>query len=135
MNLFTLFEGCNLFSLQEKDKIVRWTNLVDIFCGLTFYPFEHIAWARDKKLLQGKSDKLWDWGLYCWIGSLIACIIRDLWLLKKLHQQEKSKQISRSVALFEVFRSYTSLTWQQYKLLLFCVIYYIAVRLNQSKIV
>ena len=82
--------------LQERDNIVRWTNLVDIFCGLTFYPLEHIAWARDKKLLHGKSDKLWDWSLYCWIGSLIACIVRDVWLLRKLHQQEKSKQLSRS---------------------------------------
>ena len=82
--------------LQERDNIVRWTNLVDIFCGLTFYPLEHIAWARDKKLLHGKSDKLWDWSLYCWIGSLIACIVRDLWLLRKLHQQEKNKSLSRS---------------------------------------
>lgn len=89
-------EGCSLSFLQERDTIVRWSNLVDIFCGLTFYPLEHIAWARDKKLLHGKSDKLWDWSLYCWIGSLIACIVRDLWLLRKLHQQEKNKQLSRS---------------------------------------
>ena len=78
-----------LLSLQESDKIVRWTNLFDIFCGLTFYPLEHIAWARDKKILRGKSAKLWDLGLYCWIGSLTACILRDLWLLKKLQQQER----------------------------------------------
>ena len=74
--------------MQENDKIVRWTNLIDIFCGLTFYPIEHIAWARDKKLLHGKTASLWDLSLYCWIGSLIACIVRDLWLLRKLHQQE-----------------------------------------------
>lgn len=65
-----------------------WQGLIDIFCGLTFYPIEHIAWARDKKLLHGKSAKLWDLSLYCWIGSLIACIFRDLWLLKKLHDQQ-----------------------------------------------
>lgn len=82
--------------MQERDKVVRWTNLVDIFCGLTFYPLEHVAWARDKKLLGGKSDKLWDLSLYTWIGSLIACIIRDLWLLKKLCHIGKSKSISRT---------------------------------------
>ena len=83
-----------LIPLQERDKIICWTNLIDIFCGLTFYPLEHIAWARDKKLLPGKSAKLWDLGLYCWIGSLIACIIRDLWLLKKL-QHQISKSVSK----------------------------------------
>lgn len=76
---------------EERDKVVRWTNLVDIFCGLTFYPLEHVAWARDKKLLAGKSEKLWDLSLYTWIGSLIACIIRDLWLLRKLQHLQKSR--------------------------------------------
>ncbi|XP_073240697.1 peroxisomal membrane protein 11C-like [Porites lutea] len=81
---------------EESDKIVRWTNLFDIFCGLTFYPLEHIAWARDKKILRGKSAKLWDLGLYCWIGSLTACILRDLWLLKKLQQERKATSKSHS---------------------------------------
>ncbi|XP_068744726.1 peroxisomal membrane protein 11C-like [Montipora capricornis] len=76
---------------EERYKIVRWTNLVDILSGLTFYPIEHIAWAMDKKLLAGKSAKLWDFSLYCWIVSLVACIIRDLWLIKKIQQGEKNK--------------------------------------------
>ena len=86
-NVSTLFEVWCFSFCQERDKVVRWTNLVDIFCGLTFYPLEHVAWARDKKLLAGKSEKLWDLSLYTWIGSLIACIIRDLWLLRKLQHQ------------------------------------------------
>ena len=81
--------------LQESDKIVHWTNLIDILCGLTFYPIEHIAWARDKKLLHGKSARLWDLSLYCWIGSLIACIMRDLWLLRKLQQWKMKKPGSK----------------------------------------
>ncbi|XP_029190706.1 peroxisomal membrane protein 11C-like [Acropora muricata] len=81
---------------EEKDKIVRWTNLVDILSGLTFYPLEHIAWARDKKLLPGNSSKFWDASLYCWIVSLVACIIRDLWLLKKLQQRETKRPGSKT---------------------------------------
>ena len=64
---------------------------MDIISGLTFYPIEHIAWAMDKKLLAGKSAKLWDFSLYCWIVSLVACIIRDLCLIKKIQQEEKNK--------------------------------------------
>ena len=96
-NVSTLFEDWYFSFCQERDKVVRWTNLVDIFCGLTFYPLEHVAWARDKKLLAGKSEKLWDLSLYTWIGSLIACIIRDLWLLRKLQHLQKSRSVSSLV--------------------------------------
>ena len=96
-NVSTLFEDWCFSFWQERDKVVRWTNLVDIFCGLTFYPLEHVAWARDKKLLAGKSEKLWDLSLYTWIGSLIACIIRDLWLLRKLQHLQKSRSVSSLV--------------------------------------
>ena len=96
-NVSTLFEVWCFSFCQERDKVVRWTNLVDIFCGLTFYPLEHVAWARDKKLLAGKSEKLWDLSLYTWIGSLIACIIRDLWLLRKLQHLQKSRLVSSLV--------------------------------------
>ena len=96
-NVSTLFEVWCFSFCQERDKVVRWTNLVDIFCGLTFYPLEHVAWARDKKLLAGKSEKLWDLSLYTWIGSLIACIIRDLWLLRKLQHLQKSRSVSSLV--------------------------------------
>ena len=100
-NVSTLFEVWCFSFCQERDKVVRWTNLVDIFCGLTFYPLEHVAWARDKKLLAGKSEKLWDLSLYTWIGSLIACIIRDLWLLRKLQHLQKSRSVSSLVMAFK----------------------------------
>ncbi|XP_031556737.1 peroxisomal membrane protein 11C-like [Actinia tenebrosa] len=71
---------------KEEDLFLRLTTLIDNFLGQAYYPVEHIAWARDNKILQGKTNLLWAVGILLWLGSLCVSIIQSLWLLRRLRK-------------------------------------------------
>lgn len=41
-----------------------------------FFPVEHIAWAREIKVLKGNSSQFWHASLLLWGLSLVLSIIR-----------------------------------------------------------
>jgi peroxin-11C len=68
---------------------LRLTTLIDNFFGQAYYPVEHIAWARDQKLISGQSNNLWTLGILLWLGSLCVSVAQSLWLLRKLQKEEE----------------------------------------------
>lgn len=66
--------------------------------GQAYYIIEHIAWARDKKILTGSSKNLWTIGIFCWLTSLCVSVTQSLWHLRNLaNEMASSKDDSNAV--------------------------------------
>lgn len=84
---------------KGKDWIVRWLEVANIVVDQLFFPVEHLAWARDVKILRGSSSSLWHASLLLWATSLVLTILRSLRKISLLQQdssrlalEEKEKQ-------------------------------------------
>ncbi|KXJ14313.1 peroxisomal membrane protein 11C [Exaiptasia diaphana] len=86
----SMFLHCRRYGLgsKENDMFIQVTTLVSNFFMQSYYPIEHIAWARDHKILTGKSGKLWTLVIFLWLGYLLISIAQSLWLLKTLKNVE-----------------------------------------------
>lgn len=62
--------------LQREDWVVRCLDMASIVVDQLFFPMEHLAWARDVKLLHGRSSPFWHASLLLWAASLIFTILR-----------------------------------------------------------
>uniref|UniRef100_A0A0P4W5U7 Uncharacterized protein n=1 Tax=Scylla olivacea TaxID=85551 RepID=A0A0P4W5U7_SCYOL len=62
---------------KGKDWIVRWLEVANIVVDQLFFPVEHLAWARDVKILRGSSSSLWHASLLLWAASLVLTILRE----------------------------------------------------------
>ena len=56
--------------------MVRYLEVANIVVDQLFFPVEHLAWARDAKLLQGSSSPFWHASLLLWAASLVLTILR-----------------------------------------------------------
>ncbi|XP_045117757.1 peroxisomal membrane protein 11C-like isoform X2 [Portunus trituberculatus] len=105
--ILRLFDDLSMFQYskavlkqsKEKDWIVRWLEVANIVVDQLFFPVEHLAWARDVKILRGSSSSLWHASLLLWATSLVLTILRSLqkiFLLKqnnsRLQAEEKDRQ-------------------------------------------
>ncbi|KAG7165408.1 Peroxisomal membrane protein 11C-like [Homarus americanus] len=64
-------------STKGKDTFLRCLELTNIAVDQLYFPLEHIAWARDMKVLKGNSASLWHASLLLWGLSLVLTIVRD----------------------------------------------------------
>ncbi|KAK8401697.1 hypothetical protein O3P69_001074 [Scylla paramamosain] len=84
---------------KGKDWIVRWLEVANIVVDQLFFPVEHLAWARDVKILRGSSSSLWHASLLLWAASLVLTILRSLRKISLMQQnnvrlaaEEKERQ-------------------------------------------
>ncbi|KAK3886826.1 hypothetical protein Pcinc_009051 [Petrolisthes cinctipes] len=89
------------FYSKGKDQVVRCLDVMTTMADQLFFPMEHIAWARDIKVLKGNSSYFWHASLLLWGLSLVLSILRSLrviFLLKRKKEiasteEEKDEQI------------------------------------------
>lgn len=55
---------------------------------LLYYPFEHISWLRDNKILSGSSDATWRWSSQAWA----VWVILEIFLQKENYEKADSKK-------------------------------------------
>jgi len=79
-------------TLKENDRFIQLTTLISNFMGQAYYIVEHIAWARDKKIISGSSAKLWTVGIIFWLISLCISVAQSLWHLKNLKREFDSSE-------------------------------------------
>ncbi len=79
-------------------------QVVQNIADQSYYPLEHIAWARDVGILKGASDTLWGAGSILWVISLsmgILSAMRKLFLLREeeilLRKTEKPKELADQI--------------------------------------
>lgn len=71
---------------KGEDRVVRCLDLASIVVDQLFFPMEHLAWARDVKLLRGSSSPLWHASLLLWAASLVFTILRSLRKISLMQQ-------------------------------------------------
>ncbi|XP_042228437.1 peroxisomal membrane protein 11C-like [Homarus americanus] len=76
-------------STKGKDTFLRCLELTNIAVDQLYFPLEHIAWARDMKVLKGNSASLWHASLLLWGLSLVLTIVRSLRHIYSMKQQTK----------------------------------------------
>ncbi|KAG0725440.1 Peroxisomal membrane protein 11C [Chionoecetes opilio] len=62
---------------KEGDWLVRWLEVANTVVDQLFFPVEHLAWARDVKIVRGSSSPLWHASLLLWAASLVLTILRE----------------------------------------------------------
>ncbi|XP_076033609.1 peroxisomal membrane protein 11C-like isoform X2 [Oratosquilla oratoria] len=75
---------------DEPDKIMRCLGVINNLIDQAYFPVEHIAWARDVNVLEGKSSQVRNASLILWLLSLYISILRSLRYIRIL-QKEKHK--------------------------------------------
>ncbi|XP_005109680.1 peroxisomal membrane protein 11C [Aplysia californica] len=80
MFLFNLSKG---FGFKEKG-IMQILEVLSSLLNQAFYPSEHIAWLRQKKILDGLPTPMLLVGLFIWAVSLLVEIIKGLLKLRGL---------------------------------------------------
>ncbi|XP_056271402.1 peroxisomal membrane protein 11C-like isoform X1 [Pseudoliparis swirei] len=71
----------------EEDGAVRCVSLLANMADQLFYPCEHMAWAADARLIEGKSDRWWLLSTALWATSLLLGILRSLRVLLLLKKE------------------------------------------------
>lgn len=69
-----------------EDWMVRCLEVANIVVDQLFFPVEHLAWARDVKILRGSSSRFWHASLLLWAASLVLTISRSLRKISLLPQ-------------------------------------------------
>ncbi|XP_071514703.1 peroxisomal membrane protein 11C-like isoform X3 [Panulirus ornatus] len=62
---------------KGKDRILKYLEVVNTLVDQLYFPVEHIAWARDIKVLRGSSKTLWNVSVLLWGLSLVLTILRE----------------------------------------------------------
>lgn len=62
---------------KGKDRILRYLEVVNTLVDQLYFPVEHIAWARDIKVLRGSSKTFWNVSVLLWGLSLVLTILRE----------------------------------------------------------
>ncbi|TRY97479.1 hypothetical protein DNTS_008213 [Danionella cerebrum] len=68
---------------SEEDSVVRFTSVLSNLADQLYYPCEHVAWAADAELIQGRSERWWTLSTGLWGASLILSILRSILILKQ----------------------------------------------------
>ncbi|XP_056267099.1 peroxisomal membrane protein 11C-like isoform X2 [Pseudoliparis swirei] len=74
----------------EEDGAVRCVSLLANMADQLFYPCEHMAWAADARLIEGKSDRWWLLSTALWATSLLLGILSR----SQLHSQMRRELLS-----------------------------------------
>lgn len=74
----------------EEDGAVRCVSLLANMADQLFYPCEHMAWAADARLIEGKSDRWWLLSTALWATSLLLGILSRA----QLHSQMRRELLS-----------------------------------------
>ncbi|GFO42713.1 peroxisomal membrane protein 11c [Plakobranchus ocellatus] len=88
------------FGLKEKRPLIRILSFLSSILNQGFYPTEHIAWLRQKKITAGEPMPYLLLGLFIWAFSLIVEIIKSFLKIHYINLQSakllKQKELDRS---------------------------------------
>ncbi|EDO38486.1 predicted protein [Nematostella vectensis] len=106
--MLRLFDDLSMFFHVKKyglglkdDLMLRVTKILSNTAIQIFYPVEHIAWARDNKIIHGDSARLYALSVYCWLVSLCLDALQSVWSLlqeRNKYSQHKNGQPAKSKA-------------------------------------
>lgn len=88
---------------KGKDRILRYLEVVNTLVDQLYFPVEHIAWARDIKVLRGSSKTFWNVSVLLWGLSLVLTILRSLrhiFLMKQPTAGASTKEKEKVEALY-----------------------------------
>ncbi|XP_071514694.1 peroxisomal membrane protein 11C-like isoform X1 [Panulirus ornatus] len=88
---------------KGKDRILKYLEVVNTLVDQLYFPVEHIAWARDIKVLRGSSKTLWNVSVLLWGLSLVLTILRSLrhiFLMKQPTARASTKEKEKVEALY-----------------------------------
>ncbi|KAK4008189.1 peroxisomal membrane protein 11C [Daphnia magna] len=74
---------------NEKDQIIRISNLLSNIINTCYYPLEHIAWAGDHGVFAVESKTFWRGVSYCWASSMYLAIVRTVRTISMLVQHRR----------------------------------------------
>ncbi|RUS78412.1 hypothetical protein EGW08_013826 [Elysia chlorotica] len=88
------------FGLKDKRPLIRILNLLSAILNQGFYPSEHIAWLRQKKIMSGEARPYLLMGLFIWAVSLVVEVIKSLLKVHYINVQSvqllKQKELDKS---------------------------------------
>lgn len=90
---------------KDKDALVRCLEVVGTVADQLYFPVEHLAWARDMKMLKGSSASLWHASLLLWGFSLILTISRSLRLIFLMKNRAKRATVEEKHKIDAMYRA------------------------------
>ncbi|RZF40713.1 hypothetical protein LSTR_LSTR008662 [Laodelphax striatellus] len=79
---------------EEEDILMSLCGVAVNICDQLYYPFEHVAWAADKRLLSIKSDRWWTISTICWAFSVYFSFCKCLRYFSILERRKENKRLS-----------------------------------------
>ncbi|GFR98126.1 peroxisomal membrane protein 11C [Elysia marginata] len=88
------------FGLKDKRAPIRILNLLSALLNQGFYPTEHIAWLRQKKITSGEPRPYLLIGLFIWAVSLTVEVVKSILKIHYINVQSmkllKQKELDKS---------------------------------------
>ncbi|KAK3776419.1 hypothetical protein RRG08_023771 [Elysia crispata] len=88
------------FGLKDKRPPIKLLNFLSALLNQGFYPSEHIAWLRQKKIISGEPRPYLLIGLFIWAASLTVELIKSLLKIHYINVQSvqllKQKELDKS---------------------------------------